>query len=84
MRLAPDEHAPVHACREGGFRSHVSRAAAALGRTTLQVRNNTVARHLSGLRQKLRDDTLCPRYIETVAGIGYRMLAPMQERERTA
>jgi DNA-binding response OmpR family regulator len=32
--------------------------------------------HVSSLRKKLRDDPKTPRWIETVRGIGYRMLKP--------
>jgi DNA-binding response OmpR family regulator len=32
--------------------------------------------HISSLRKKLDDDPKAPRYIETIRGIGYRMLKP--------
>ena len=47
----------------------------ALGQAEPEVRNNTLARHLSGLRRKLRDDADRPRYIETVPRVGYRLRA---------
>ncbi len=60
LRLSPGEHREI---------------ADALGRTDPKVRNNTLARHLSSLRRKLRDDAHRPRYIETVLGVGYRLAA---------
>jgi DNA-binding response OmpR family regulator len=50
----------------------------ALGVTDQGVRNNTLARHISSLRRKLRDDAERPRYIETVPNVGYRFIAPSQ------
>ena len=47
----------------------------ALGRDKPDFRNNTLARHLSSLRRKLRDDADHPRYIQTVVGVGYRLLS---------
>ncbi len=38
----------------------------------LQIESNVVDRHIRELRVKLRDDWRTPRYIETVAGRGYR------------
>ncbi len=37
---------------------------------------NTVRVHINSLRRKLVDDTSRPRYIETVVGQGYRLIAP--------
>lgn len=34
-----------------------------------------LARHLSTLRRKLRDDPERPRYVETVSGVGLRFVA---------
>jgi DNA-binding response OmpR family regulator len=48
----------------------------ALGVTDQGVRNNTLARHISSLRRKLRDDAERPRYIETVPNVGYRFVVP--------
>ena len=45
----------------------------ALGRTDPQFRN-ALARHICSLRRKLRDSAERPRYIETVRGMGYRLL----------
>ena len=47
----------------------------ALGGTEHEVRNNTLARHISSLRRKLRDDAERPRYIETITNLGYRFVA---------
>ena len=46
----------------------------ALGRSESDFRNNALARHVSSLRRKLGDDPRHPRYVETVAGVGYRVL----------
>ncbi len=46
----------------------------ALGRTGPEPRNNALARHLSSLRKKLRDDAHRPQYIETVPARGYRFI----------
>jgi two-component system response regulator CpxR len=35
--------------------------------------------HVSSLRKKLGDDAKCPRLIETVRGVGYRMRSPAEE-----
>jgi DNA-binding response OmpR family regulator len=37
--------------------------------------------HVSSLRKKLNDDPKTPRYIETIRGIGYRMLDPRMARD---
>lgn len=76
VRLSPGEHILLYtlAARAGAVVSY-REIADALGRTDLEVRNNTLARHLTSLRRKLRDNARRPRYIETVLGIGYRFLA---------
>ena len=76
LRLSPDEHVLLYtlAARAGAVVSY-REIADALGRTDPKVRNNTLARHLSSLRRKLRDDAHRPRYIETVLGVGYRLAA---------
>jgi DNA-binding response OmpR family regulator len=76
IRLSPDQHILLYtlAARAGEVVSY-REIADALGRTNLDVRNNTLARHLSALRQKLRDDPDRPRYIETISRVGYRFLA---------
>lgn len=53
---------------------------------TANTFSNTVRVHVKSLRYKLGDSAERPRYIETVIGTGYRMLAPCpeQEREETA
>jgi DNA-binding response OmpR family regulator len=76
LRLSPDEHILLYtlAARRGHVVSY-REIAEALGPTGLELRNNTLARHLSSLRQKLRDNARHPRYIETVLGVGYRFVA---------
>jgi two-component system KDP operon response regulator KdpE len=76
LRLSPGEHALLYtlAAKAGSVVSY-REIADALGRTGPGVRTNPLARHLSSLRRKLRDDAHRPRYIETVPGIGYRFLA---------
>jgi len=75
VRLSPDEHILLYtlAASAGAVLSY-REIADALGRTDPDVRNNTLARHLSSLRRKLRDDPHRPRYIETVLGFGYRFV----------
>ena len=79
VRLSPGEHILLYtlAARAGAVVSY-REIADALERTNPEVRNNTLARHLSSLRRKLRDDAHDPRYIETVLGIGYRFTAAPQ------
>lgn len=36
--------------------------------------------HIHALRRKLDDDARNPRYIETIAGVGYRLIDPERER----
>jgi len=48
--------------------------AEALGRSSFPIRSNTLARHITGLRRKLRDDYQRPHNIETITGIGYRFV----------
>jgi DNA-binding response OmpR family regulator len=75
LRLSPDEHVLLYtlAARPGVVISY-REIADALGRTDRELRTNTLARHLSSLRRKLRDDAHHPRYIETVLGVGYRFV----------
>ena len=37
--------------------------------------SNVVRVHVKSLRQKLSDDARCPTYLETVAGVGYRLIS---------
>lgn len=76
IRLSPGEHMVLYtmAAKAGAVVSYRDMADA-LGRTEPNFRNNTVARHLSTLRRKLADDAHRPRYIETVLGVGYRLLS---------
>jgi DNA-binding response OmpR family regulator len=73
--LSPGEHILLYtlAARAGAVVSY-REIADALGRTDPEIRNNSLARHLSTLRRKLRDEAHRPRYIETVVGVGYRLL----------
>ena len=79
VRLSPGEHILLYtvAARAGAVVSY-REIADALGRTDPAVRNNTLARHLTSLRRKLRDDAHRPRYIETVSRTGYRFVAAPQ------
>lgn len=76
VRLSPREHVLLYllAARSGSVVTY-REVADALGKDESDLRNNTFARHLSSLRRKLRDDADRPRYIQTVVGIGYRLLA---------
>jgi DNA-binding response OmpR family regulator len=75
IRLSPGEHILLYtvAARGGAVVSY-REIADALGRTEGNVPNNRLARHLSSLRRKLKDDAHHPRYVETVLGVGYRLL----------
>lgn len=44
----------------------------------LVVGDDSLARTLSKLRQALGDDAKAPRYVETIAKRGYRLIAPVQ------
>lgn len=74
IRLSPVEHTLLYvlAAQAGAVVSY-GEIAEALGRADPHFRNNTLARHLSSLRRKLGDDADRPRYIETIAGVGYRL-----------
>jgi DNA-binding response OmpR family regulator len=76
IRLSPGEHILLYtvAANAGAVVTY-REIALALGRAGGDVRNNTLARHLSSLRHKLKDDARRVRYIETVPGVGYRFLA---------
>ncbi len=75
VQLSPVEHVLLYtlAARAGGVVTY-RELTDALGATDHEVRNNTLARHISSLRRKLRDDADRPRYVETLAGLGYRFL----------
>jgi DNA-binding response OmpR family regulator len=74
IRLSPGEHILLYtiAASAGAVVSYRD-LADALGRTESEVRNNTLARHLSSLRRKLDDDAHRPRYVQTILGVGYRL-----------
>jgi len=74
VRLSPDEHTLLYilAARAGRWVTY-REIAEALGRPDPELRNNSLARHISSLRRRLRDDAQRPRYIETLEGIGYRL-----------
>jgi DNA-binding response OmpR family regulator len=74
--LSPQEHVLLYvlAARAGRAVSY-SEIAESLGQSDTDVRRNSLARHISGLRRKLGDDAHHPRYIESVLGIGYRFIA---------
>jgi DNA-binding response OmpR family regulator len=75
--LSPVEHILLYtlAARAGAVVSY-RELADALGSTDGEVRNNTLARHISSLRRKLRDEAERPRYVETVPNLGYRFVTP--------
>jgi DNA-binding response OmpR family regulator len=72
VRLSPDEHILLYTlvASAGVVVTH-REIAVALGLTDSVIRTNTIARHITTLRRKLKDDAEQPRYIETVKGIGY-------------
>jgi two-component system OmpR family response regulator len=45
---------------------------------------NVVRVHVRSLREKLGDDAESPRYIETVVGMGYRMVTPCPDEQEVA
>ena len=47
----------------------------------IAVGDNSLARSIALLRRLLGDETRNPRYIETVATVGYRWLCPVEQRE---
>lgn len=51
----------------------------ALWGTDFAIESNVVDRHVRALRAKLQDDWHKPRYIETVAGAGYRFVPTVTE-----
>jgi DNA-binding response OmpR family regulator len=79
VQLSPVEHILLYtlAARPGAVLSY-RELAEALGSTDVEVRNNTLARHISSLRRKLRDDADRPRYVETVVGVGYRFVTALK------
>lgn len=79
IRLSQGEHILLYtvSAKAGDVVSYRA-LADALGRTESEVRNNTLARHLSSLRRKLGDDAHRPRYIETVLGVGYRLVSALK------
>ena len=46
------------------------------GQDAVLIESNVIDRHVRDLRAKLDDDPYHPRYIETVAGAGYRFIGP--------
>ena len=77
IRLTPGEHTILYtlAARAGAWVTY-REIASALGLSDPALaENNTVARHIYTLRRRLRDDATHPRYIETLDGVGYRLLA---------
>ena len=79
IRLSPNEHIILYtlAARAGAVVTY-RELTNALTSAGPEVRNNTLARHLSSLRRKLQDDPERPRYIETVRTIGFRFVAAPQ------
>ena len=75
IRLSPNEHILLYtlAARAGTVVTY-RELTDALGSAGIAVRNNTLARHVSSLRKKLRDDPERPRYIETIRTIGFRFV----------
>lgn len=74
IRLTPVEHVLLYTlAANAGVVVTYRRLADALGKPKPLVSNNTLARHMSGVRRKLKDDAVRPRYVETVFGVGYRL-----------
>jgi DNA-binding response OmpR family regulator len=81
IRLSPNEHILLYtlAARAGAVVTYRELTDALGSAAGLEVRNNTLARHLSSLRRKLRDDSERPRYIETIRTIGFRFVSVPDE-----
>jgi DNA-binding response OmpR family regulator len=76
VRLSPVEHILLYTLAAGiGVVISYRELTDALGGDERVVRNNRLARHISSLRRKLRDDAERPRYIETITNLGYRFVA---------
>ncbi|HZP95528.1 MAG TPA: winged helix-turn-helix domain-containing protein [Candidatus Limnocylindria bacterium] len=76
VRLSPVEHILLYTLAAvAGVLVSYRELADALGDGDQEVRHNTLARHVSSLRRKLRDDAERPRYIETIPNLGYRFVA---------
>lgn len=82
VKLSPSEHVLLYtlAAKGGATVSHRELIDALSNGT--EVRTNTLARHVTTLRRKLGDDFQHPQYIETVAGIGYRLVEPPARSDR--
>jgi DNA-binding response OmpR family regulator len=76
IRLSPNEHVLLYtlAARAGSVVTY-RELTDALGSAGIEVRNNSLSRHLSSLRRKLQDDPKSPRYIDTVRTVGFRFVA---------
>ena len=74
VRLSPTEHVILYTLvsRAGEVVTY-RELGSALGLAEAEIHSNRIARHVSTLRRKLRDDPDHPHYIETVVGIGYEM-----------
>ena len=75
IRLSPSEHVVLYTLAATRGTVVPYRALATALANGLDIRNNTLARHVATLRRKLGDDAQQPRYIETVHGLGYRFVA---------
>ena len=75
VHLTRDEHVLLYTLivRAGAVVSFAD-LANAIGRGSFPIRANSIARHITSLRRKLRDDFHRPNYIETVIGVGYRFV----------
>jgi two-component system KDP operon response regulator KdpE len=79
VRLSPNEHILLYTlAASAGTVVTYRELTDALGSRGSEVRNNSLARHLSSLRRKLQDDPERPRYIETVRTIGFRFVATLR------
>lgn len=79
IQLSPNEHVLLYTlAARAGLVVTYRELTDALGPAGSEVRNNSLARHLSSLRRKLHDDPERPRYIETVRTIGFRFVTAPQ------
>jgi DNA-binding response OmpR family regulator len=79
--LSPQEHVLLYVLAASAGRAvSYHDIAQSLGQGETDVRRNSLARHISGLRRKLGDNAHRPRYIESVLGIGYRFMTAVPQR----
>lgn len=76
IKLSPAEHTILYTLVASvGVVVTYRELANALRPRDAEIRTNAIARHVTTLRKKLKDDAEHPRYLETVVGVGYGIRA---------